>query len=268
MKTVVRSKFMFFLSFLLFFISCKNPGETSYQNLLANGVTLSANDTTTAIVGTQLFFTYNFSAGVQPIYYTLSYLNSDSTIVQYVNEESFYLDDDDVDGGRSVGVHVFEGLKEGLARIEFYNPYYNKEAYQNEFQDHWSSDRVIMEFYKVFSDSSLITSWEENDYVHFYEEWDKAGKEEKEAIWEDLYANWNSLEFPYDSLQLANIMNRFAERYAIRKSPMHIELLDSLFNMNPLYELEQWREQLNAYQMVLPLHKTLKTSVCYIKIKN
>lgn len=268
MKAIIQYKFVIFFSFLILLVGCKNPGEKAYEDLLANGVTLSPNDTTVAAIGEQLFFIYKFSAGVQPIHYSLSYLNSDSTSIRYVDNVSFYLDDDDVDGGRSVGVHIFEGLKEGLVRLEFYNPYDNKEAYRHEFPKHWSSDRVIMEFYKVFSDSTVLNSWTEEDYRRFYKHWENADEEKKEAIWQALYTNWSNLKFPYDSLKLIKIMDRFAERYAIKRAAIQDQVLDSLFNMDPLKQLAQWKERLNTYRINMPLHKTLETAVCYIKIKH
>ncbi|BDS09447.1 hypothetical protein [Aureispira anguillae] len=119
--------FVFFLSII---ISCQNKQEGAYYDLLASGIELSTQDTTVAKVGEQLLFPYYFSAGVQPIYYQLNYFNSDTTVLEYKRNPTFYLDDEDIDGGRSAGLFIFEGKKEGLARLEFYNLHDNVVAHQ------------------------------------------------------------------------------------------------------------------------------------------
>jgi hypothetical protein len=264
------TKYSLLLSFfaLLVITGCQTEGQKAYADLLKKGISLSEKDTITAKVGDKLFYLYSYSAGVQPIYYTLKYYNSDSTVLQYVDDFQFYVGEEDISGGPSEGVQVFEAKKTGLVRLEFYNPYYNEIEYGRFYPEHGSSDRVKMEFYKTFTDSIALNDWTDAQYANYYDNWSKLPAEARDATLDTLFEKFNSVLPRVDTLTKTKVIKSFAKRYVFREAEITRMLLDSLFNLPNVDALERWQAGLKEHKENLPLHENLKTTVCYVKIED
>lgn len=253
--------------FLVILTGCQTEGQKAYADLLKQGTTLVKNDTITAKVGEKLFYLYSYSAGVQPIHYTLEHSNSDSTIVRYIENQGFYVGDEEMSGGPAEGVHVFEGMKAGLVRLEFYNPYYNEMEYAQNYPEHASSDRAIMEFYKTFTDSTALQDWTDAQYANYYDNWVKMPDETRNEALDTLLEQFKFVVSRIDTTQKTKIINSLAKRYALRESSMTSAILDSLFNMPNVDGMERWQAALKERKENLSLHKNLNTTVCYVKIE-
>lgn len=254
--------------FLVMITGCQTIDQKAYTDLLKDGTVLIENDTITAKVGTKLFYLYSYSAGVQDIYYTLKHTNSDTTALRYIEELHFYVGDEDMAGGPSEGVHVLEGLKAGLVRLEFYNPYDNEREYRNNYPEQASSDQAIIEFYKTFTDSVALDSWTDAQYANYYDNWSKLPDEARSEALDALLEKFELVSSTIDTLQKTKIINSLAKRYAFRDSNITSTILDSLFNMPSVDGMERWQGVLRTYKKNLSLHKNLKTSVCYVKIED
>lgn len=254
--------------FLVAIIGCQTAGQKAYADLLKKGTSLVENDTIIVKKGDQLFYLYSFSAGVQPIYYTLKCNNSDSTVLRYIEDQQFYVGEEDMSGGPSRGVHIFEAEKAGLVRLEFYNPYYNEMEYRKIYPEHSSSDRTIMEFYKTFTDSIALYNWTDAQYANYYDNWSKLPNEVRDEALDTLLAKFELVASAIDTAQKTRIIKNFAKRYALRESGITNNVLDSLFNMSKVDGMERWQAALKERKRNLPLHENLKTSVCYVKIEN
>jgi hypothetical protein len=254
--------------FLVIMTGCQTEGQKAYADLLTEGTPLVENDTITVEAGEKLLFLYSYSAGVQPIYYTLEHTNSDSTVLRYIEDQRFYVGEEDMSGGPSEGVHVFEGMKTGLARIEFYNPYFNEMEYGKNYPDHASSDRTIMEFYKTFTDSIALHDWTDAQYANYYDNWVKMPDEARNEALDTLLQNFEFVTSTIDTTHKTAIINNIAKRYALRESTIVQAVLDSLFNMPNVDGMERWQVALKNQKETLSLHEDLKTTVCYVRIKD
>ena len=254
--------------FLLIITGCQTEGQKAYADLLKEGTVLVEDDTITAKVGTEFFYLYSYSAGVQPIYYTLKHNNSDSTVLRYKEDQRFYVGDEDMSGGPAEGVHVFEGIKAGLVRLEFYNPYFNEMEYSKNYPEHASSDRAIMEFYKTFADSIALEDWTDAQYANYYDNWSKLPDEAKNEALDTVLEKFKLVSATMDTILKTKIINSFAERYALRESRITSAILDSLFDMPNVDGMERWQVALKERRNNLGLHENLKTTVCYVRIED
>lgn len=254
--------------FLVSLIGCQTIEQKAYADLLKEGTILLENDTVSAKVGTKLFYLYSYSAGVQDIYYNLKINNSDSTVLRYVEEQHFYVGEEDMAGGPAEGVHILEGLKTGLVRLEFYNPYYNEMEYSKDYPEHASSDRAIMEFYKTFTDSVALNHWTDAQYANYYDNWAKLPERARSEAVDTLIQKFQLVASTIDTFQKTKIIDNFAKRYAFRESNITKTVLDSLFDLPNVDGMERWQAALNVHKKSLPLHENLKTTICYAKIED
>lgn len=254
--------------FLIIMTGCQTEGQKAYSDLLKEGTILVENDTIRAKVGTKFLYLYSYSAGVQPIYYTLKHKNSDRTILQYKENQRFYVGEEDMSGGPSEGVHVFDGVKAGLVRLEFYNPYYNEIEHSQNYPEHGSSNRVIMEFYKTFTDSIALQNWTDAQYANYYDNWSKLPDKAQGKALEALFKKFKLVSTTIDTTQKTKIINRFAERYAFRNSSITNAILDSLFDQPNVDGMERLQAALKERKKNVPLHENLKTTICYVRIEN
>lgn len=254
--------------FLIIMTGCQTEGQKAYLDLLKEGTILVENDTIIAKVGKKFLYLYSYSAGVQPIYYTLKYNNSDRTILQYKEAQHFYVGEEDMSGGASEGVHVFEGIKAGLVRLEFYNPYFNEIEYSKNYPEHASSDRAIMEFYKTFTDSIALQDWTDAQYANYYDNWLKLPDKAQNEALDTLLKKFKVVSSTIDTVQKTKIIKSLAKRYALRESIFTSAILDSLFDMPNVDGIERWQAALKERKMNLPLHENLKTTVCYVRIED
>jgi len=254
--------------FLIALTGCQTGGQKAYADLLKEGSTLVEKDTIRGKVGDKFFYLYSYSAGVQDIYYKLVHYNSDSTVLRYIEEQQFYVGEKDMAGGPSEGVHVFEGIKAGLVRLEFYNPYFNAMEYSQTYPEHASSDRAMLEFYKTFTDSVALNHWTDAQYANYYDNWSKLPKEAKKEALNSLLAKYELVAATVDTAQKTRIIKSLAKRYALRVSEVTRNVLDSLFNLPKVDGMEPWQAALKERKENLPLHKNLKTKVCYVEIED
>lgn len=263
-------KYSSILGFFLVIITtgCQTEGQKAYADLLKEGTVLAKNDTSLVEVGDKLLYLYSFSAGVEPIYYTLKHYNSDSTILKYVEDQQFYVGDEDMSGGPSEGAHIFEAAGAGLVRLEFYNPYYNAMEYRKVYPEHNSSDRVIMEFYKTYTDSVALNDWTDAQYANYYDNWTKLPERAKGEVLDTLLAKFQGVSATMDTATKTKIIRSFAKRYALRASEITNMMLDTLFNMPQVDGMERWQMILKERKKNLPLHKNLETTVLYVKIED
>ncbi|CAA6829000.1 MAG: Unknown protein [uncultured Aureispira sp.] len=254
--------------FLIALTGCQTEGQKAYADLLKEGIVLVENDTIAAKVGTKLLYLYSYSAGVQSIYYKLAHENSAPSVLRYLEEQQFYVGAEDVDGGPSEGVLLFEGLKAGLVRLEFYNPYYNEMEYSQAYPEHASSDRAIIEFYKTFTDSVALHHWTDAQYANYYDNWRKLPEEARTEAFNSLLEKYEFVSATVDTTQKTKIMQSLAKRYALREAEETRTVLDSLFNLPRVDGMERWQAVLKERKENLSLHENLKTTVCYVKIED
>lgn len=252
---------------ILVITGCQTHEQKAYTDVLEQGAKLIEDDTIRLKVGKKAHYLYSFSAGVQPIYYTLKVVNSDSTSLGYIDDLQFYVGDEDMSGGPCEGIHVFQAKQEGLVRLEFYNPYYNEMKYTEMYPEHWSSNRAIMEFYKVFTDSVASNSWTEAQYTNYYNHWEKLPQEARSAEVDTLIQKFGAAAVSMSPIQKEQVIENLAKRYAFRTSRMTSSTLDSLFNVPDLNLMETWQEALKKRTENLPLHENLETTVCYVQIE-
>jgi hypothetical protein len=254
--------------FLIAITGCQTIEQKAYTDLFEEGITLVENDTIAANVGAKFLYLYSYSAGVQDIYYKLEHFNSDTTVLRYIEDQHFYVGDEDMPGGSSEGVHIFEGIKAGLVRLEFYNPYDNEMEYSQDYPEHGSSDRAIIEFYKTFTDSIALYDWTDAQYANYYDNWAKLPDEKRREALDTLLEKFQLVSSTMDTLQKTNIIQSLAKRYALRESNITKITLDSLFNLPMVDGMERWQAALSLRKKSLPLHENLKTTVCYAKIED
>ena len=230
-------------------VGCKNPGVKAFEAYLAEGIRITENDTTRAKVGDKLMYVYGFSAGVEPIHYTYTHICSDTSMLNYLDNEEFYLGERNMAGGPSTGIHVFEATKAGLVKIEFYNPHYNLQLYEQEAEKNPMDDRaaVIRDYY-----ASLNRPLPEED-------WTAAQIKAAEAAW--LEKAEVELESKIDEIMYAH-----AQKYAFH-TEVHA-LLDSLYDEYPFHKKEEWDQVREKYENNPPPYKGIEVFSCYIEITN
>lgn len=262
-------KYIVILSSLFVFIvtGCQTHEQKAYTDALKQGEKLIEGDTITIKVGEKVLYSYSFSAGVQPIYYTLKVVNSDSNRLGYLDDLQFYVGEEDLSGGPCEGIHVFHGKQSGLVRLEFYNPYYNEMQYTEMYPDHWSTDRAIMEFYKAFTDSAAVNAWTEAQYADYYNRWEKLPQEARSAAVDTLLQKFEIAAVSMNPIQKQKVVESLAKRYALRRSGITNSTLDTLFNTPNLNLMETWHQALEARKENLPIHENLETTVCYVQIE-
>jgi hypothetical protein len=188
--------------------------------------------------------------------------------LQYKEAQHFYVGEEDMSGGASEGVHVFEGIKAGLVRLEFYNPYFNEMEYSKNYPEHASSDRAIMEFYKAFTDSIALEDWTDAQYANYYDNWSKLPDETRGEALDTVLEKFELVSTTMDTVLKTKVINSFAERYALRESRITSTILDSLFDMPNVDGMERWQAALREHKENLTLHENLKTRVCYVRIED
>jgi len=263
------TKYSIILGFALLVIitSCQTIGQKAYTDLLKSGIILTENDTIIGKVGENFLYLYSFSAGVQPIYYVLKHQNSDSTILHYIEDQQFYVGDEDLSGGPSKGVYIFEAKKTGFARLEFYNPYTNDVEYKNTYPEYYSSSQATIEFYKTYTDSIALNDWTDAQYTNYYDNWSKLSDEAQSEAIDTLLARFALFSPSVNRITKTKIIKRLVKRYMFRESRMTDVVWDTLFNLPNVDAKEEWETTLKEQKKNLPLHENLKTTVCYVKIE-
>ncbi len=252
---------------LLILTGCQTHEQKAYKDLLKAGIPLIENDTVTVKIGEKLFYLYSYSAGVQPIYYTLKHLNSDSTVVNYVDDRRFYVGKEDMVGGPSEGVLVFEAKGDGVAKLEFYNPYFNEMEYNRVYPDHERTDRVMLEFYKALTDSIALGTWTDAQYANYYDNWKKLPDEAQTIAMDTLLEKYVEMSSSISFSRKDQLIDNFVRRYVLRESSMVRNILDTLFNLPNVDALEKWQMELKAHRENLPIHENLETRTCYVKVE-
>lgn len=228
---------------VLLMSSCKSSQQKAYEAALATAVQLIENDTVNLAVGANVSKEYRFSAGVEDKHYKLSYLNSKPEILEFLSKEEFYLGAQDIVGGPSVGVLLFKGLKDGLARLDFYNSYQNEERIRAEMLDYnFRKSEIIQQFSEVLAYPAITNKW----LVELQEE---PPKEWAEKMPEALKA--------IDSLMKIHLMT-YTYNEAVQP------LLDSLYTLPWLERAEQWKSLKGGESP--KIHRETELRTYYIRV--
>lgn len=248
MLSNLKMKYTYLFSLIILtFAACKSPQQKAYNALLSQGTVLVEGDTVSGKVGNKFLYIYNFSAGVEDIHYKLTYINSDPSVVQYEGNEEFYLGAQDVDGGPSSGIHIFKGLKEGLVKIEFYNPYYNEQNYKNEAEQNLIIEaKLIQEVCNALG----LPIGDTTCNLQTLQQAKLASLTNQDPVF---------LETVLDSLIKSHATTHYYNE--VIKS-----VLDSIYAIEWINQSEQWEAEKAQVAMMTTLHKNTNLTTCYVKV--
>lgn len=262
---MIYSRMIAVLLLSILCISCVPEGKRAYRKALRQGTLLSPNDTVEVCIDQQVLYNYEFSAGVQPIYYTLSIINSDTQALQYQSNPEFYIGDPDLDGGPAAGIHVFKAKARGVVRLEFYNPYFNWEYHQQgETRTTYDLWWTVADYLGA-PDSSLFNAAE---WQHWQDAYTSAtDSTEFYHLWQTLYEASGTAD-PIDTMDLMEDL--FAQILPMTigiDGDWNATIVDSLLGHHYQPWAQRWRQYWEQYVASPPLHPKLSTKVCYVRIR-
>lgn len=248
--------------------SCVPDGKRAYRKALRQGTLLLPNDTVQARVGEQLLYNYEFSAGVQPIYYTLAIINSDTQALSYQSNPEFYIGDPDMTGGPAAGLHIFQAKAPGLVRLEFYNPYFNQNYYQTEATTTSYDLWVAVANYLGTPDTAFFNAQEWQYWQDAYNA--ATDSSEFNHLWQTLYEELGTPR-PVLTVDSTDMLFERILPLTIAGDPnWNATWVDSLLGHYDGPEdpwAARWRQRWYAYSAAPPLHPKLPTKVCYVRIR-